>query len=811
MLDLARPVHALVAGIATLLVLWPISALLEGGGYVESAFLVVLAVAVTGMLTRALRVPPLIIVLGQSVVAVLVVAALFARDTLWAFLPTPTSFARLGDLLAEGGEVLRTYTVPAPATEGVQLLIVVLVVLVAVSVDAIAVTLLAPVYAGIPLTAGFLASVSNSGEALEPWYFLAIGAAWLALVSLETTSLLGAWSTMRRTPGGDRQDVASGAGRTSRSARLLALVAVVVAVIAPLALPHLPPTYFGQGLARSPGGEGAATGEVSFAETLDLSEDLASQSDDIVISYDTDEVGSVLRITASDVYDAEQGRWLPATTEPEATASAQVSGNPEGLDPRVAEDATEVDVEVLDSTLQAPQVALPYPLVEAQFDGDVARVDPEGQRVVVDETVTEYTSIGLDLPSVMPDGVGDREEVALHEGGRWLEVPEAARQDLEELNAEVLGDTDNDLQRAILLQRHFRSAQYTYDLQLVPNTDGTDPLLHFLQTRQGYCVQFATGMIMAARAEGIPARLGVGFIPGVVEEDGSRAVRASDAHAWPELWITGLGWTRFEPTPGVRTGTPPAYSSTPIEPIEEEEVGDPEVEEVPPPEINDPPAAEVEDEPAEAQDDGLIGTVLDAIRSALPVVVLVLAILVPIALIVLGLMAAGRAHREAGLRRAEGPTAVVEGSWTYLVRSLRDLGVPQVPERSPEQMAAAYVEAARLDETAAAAMVRVGRTLQEARYAPPGRVHLQDTRRLDRDVTTVIDAVRADLPWNLRFTSRYFPISGLLHVRDLLSGPRRRRPRRDDHESSEPLDDPRSRSEDSRRDREPTDAGRTRR
>ena len=32
----------------------------------------------------------------------------------------------------------------------------------------------------------------------------------------------------------------------------------------------------------------------------------------------------------------------------------------------------------------------------------------------------------------------------------------------------------------------------------------------------------------------------------------------TDAHTWPELWISGMGWTRFEPTPGVRSEAPPA-------------------------------------------------------------------------------------------------------------------------------------------------------------------------------------------------------------------------------------------------------------
>ena len=81
-----------------------------------------------------------------------------------------------------------------------------------------------------------------------------------------------------------------------------------------------------------------------------------------------------------------------------------------------------------------------------------------------------------------------------------------------------------------------------------------DPITPFYETRRGYCTQFATAMIMMARAQGIPARMAIGFIPGT-REGSSNIVRASDAHAWPELYFQGSGWLRFEPTAS-RSGPP---------------------------------------------------------------------------------------------------------------------------------------------------------------------------------------------------------------------------------------------------------------
>jgi hypothetical protein len=57
----------------------------------------------------------------------------------------------------------------------------------------------------------------------------------------------------------------------------------------------------------------------------------------------------------------------------------------------------------------------------------------------------------------------------------------------------------------------------------------------------------------------------VGFTSGRLADDGlTRTISAYDAHAWPELWIPNLGWTRFEPTPGSANSSPSAPSWLPL-------------------------------------------------------------------------------------------------------------------------------------------------------------------------------------------------------------------------------------------------------
>ncbi|MDY7101371.1 MAG: DUF3488 and transglutaminase-like domain-containing protein [Actinomycetota bacterium] len=68
----------------------------------------------------------------------------------------------------------------------------------------------------------------------------------------------------------------------------------------------------------------------------------------------------------------------------------------------------------------------------------------------------------------------------------------------------------------------------------------------------GYCEQFASSYAALARAIGLPTRVAVGFTAGepLPGSPATFVVRGEHAHAWPEVWFSGVGWVPFEPTPG---------------------------------------------------------------------------------------------------------------------------------------------------------------------------------------------------------------------------------------------------------------------
>ncbi|MDR2454820.1 MAG: DUF3488 and transglutaminase-like domain-containing protein, partial [Bifidobacteriaceae bacterium] len=119
------------------------------------------------------------------------------------------------------------------------------------------------------------------------------------------------------------------------------------------------------------------------------------------------------------------------------------------------------------------------------------------------------------------------------------------------------------------LVAYFQEAGFEYSLDAPAEpADGGDQgqvIARFLEDKSGYCVHYAAAMTLMARELGIPARLAVGYMPGQRvgsaepgewglaadgREIGLYSVGADRLHAWPELYIEGLGWTSFEPTVG---------------------------------------------------------------------------------------------------------------------------------------------------------------------------------------------------------------------------------------------------------------------
>nr|KEP23438.1 hypothetical protein DA06_08585 [Georgenia sp. SUBG003] len=434
----------------------------------------------------------------------------------------------------------------------------------------------------MPLLVVLTVTASGTGQPLSPRYFLATAAVWLALVARQSLATVRtwpnqhSWSRTAPVPRDDEDDAVRTGNRHRRWAGSLGAVAVALAVLLPGSVPHLAPTAILQGLGTAPG---PSSGGVTFTDTLDLAADLNDRSDQPVLRYRADGAARPvpLRVLVTSRYSG--GRWWPVSGQ-------GGEARPPLLPPEPVEVAREdLEITVVDNRLEAPQVALPYPLVAVDFGQITSRTDPRTGTVSVGARPTSYDAVSTQVSGTLPAEVGAgpvRDAV----DPELLQVDEAARPLVREVLEDVVDDGSNQLRVARAIQAYLRGPEFTYSLTLadpVPGPDGRplDPVSHFLTTRLGYCTQFASAMVMLAREAGIPARLAIGFLPGEREVDGSYTVVAADAHAWPELYISGLGWTRFEPTPAGRSGAAPVY-------LTQQDVGAP----VPTAEATAPPVGE---------------------------------------------------------------------------------------------------------------------------------------------------------------------------------------------------------------------------
>lgn len=144
----------------------------------------------------------------------------------------------------------------------------------------------------------------------------------------------------------------------------------------------------------------------------------------------------------------------------------------------------------------------------------------------------------------------------------YLQLPEQLPFRVRDLAREITLDAVNRYEKAKAIESYLEQ-NYTYSLQTSVPPEGRDFTDYFLfDTKEGYCVHFATTMTVLLRSEGIPARYVTGFAPGerVAGTLDRYAVAQKNAHAWVEVFFPGQGWVMFDPTPGFGFGqmsTPP--------------------------------------------------------------------------------------------------------------------------------------------------------------------------------------------------------------------------------------------------------------
>ena len=474
----------------------------------------------------------------------------------------PDLVTRYPRLWARGVLHMQTQSSPMAPDPGVLLIFITTICLVAALADLVVSGLDRPAWAVAPLATLFAVAALGPGTDSGVLSFACLALGYLAVLVADGLNRASAWN--RGLSGDTSQAPASRTGASGtrpgssagpvvwRSAGLLAAPAVVLALVFAVLLPTI--SLPGLGLA---GGFGA-NGPLQLTDpSLDLKRNLTQPADRVVFRYTTNREGGVyLRMAALPQFSAAGF----GNTEIRLNTGSDLS-EPPGYTGSVLPVRT-TRITAVDFSSQY----LPAPYAARGFtaNGDWSYNSDSLTIVNSKNRADELTNLTYEVRSwdIAPNA-GDLARSAAGspaDGDVTAQVPPDLPAELVQLSRQVTRGADTDYARAAAIQAYLRDANnFTYDTEQRPG-NGYQALVNFLtRDRRGYCEQFASSMAMMARVNGIPARVAVGFLPGVPTE-GRYDVSVRDMHAWPELYFANYGWVRFEPTPGVRTGSPPPWT-----------------------------------------------------------------------------------------------------------------------------------------------------------------------------------------------------------------------------------------------------------
>lgn len=470
----------------------------------------------------------------------------------WTLLPETTAFGiptpgTLQTAVAELSSALATFrevVAPAPVEPGFVLAAAIGIWIVAFTADTAAFRAAAPLEAIVPSTTLFVfAAALGAPQRRLPItvvFLLALLAHWMAHRALaQATS-----PTWMATEGG------SGPGSLLRAGATLAVVAVAAAIIVGPRIPGAGDSGVVPWRASEREGPGSL---VVVSPLVDIQARIVDQADVEVFTVES-EADSYWRLTSLETFNgrtwSSKGQYRPASGRLEGAGGAP-GGGKERVEQRFS--ISQLDVKWLPAAYEPVAIDLPSTRYDAS-SGSLLTEEDVATGLEYTVTSSLKTIEGAELQEVGELQPGELSDI-------YTDLPDGFSVGVQELAFDIAGDPAlTPYEKALALQDHFRSGEFTYDLDIEKGHDANALEAFLFDTKRGYCEQFAGSYAALARSIGLPARVAVGFTPGERGADGRFQVRGLNGHAWPEVYFADYGWVPFEPTPN--RGIPGAESYT---------------------------------------------------------------------------------------------------------------------------------------------------------------------------------------------------------------------------------------------------------
>ncbi|MFI8171085.1 DUF3488 and DUF4129 domain-containing transglutaminase family protein [Streptomyces sp. NPDC085931] len=722
----------LAAWAATLMAACALLPLVEPATWiVQAAFLLAVQAGVGAAARRVPLARPLTVA-AQALVTLFLLTFVFAREqALAGLVPGPQAFERFILLFEQGGQDIARYAIPAPLeSDGIRLMLIGGVLVIGLLVDTLAVSFRSAAPAGLPLLALYSVAAGLSDGGTDWLWFLVAAAGYLMLLLAEGRDRLSQWGRVFGGPSRTGPGEPGGAVAPVRTGRRIGVVALGIALVVPLALPTM-----NGGLLDSVGaGAGAGSGgggTISAVNPLvSLRDSLNADEDRQVLSVKTemaDLSDLYLRIVSLDDFDGTT--WKPSrrsiTAVPDGTFPTPI-----GLSADVKR--SEVDTSISAAGWYAQDwLPMPYPPSGVRISGNW-RYEPLGMTLVGDHgqntrgLTYQVRSLDVQPTAEQLAAAGPAPEAIRRD---FTELPDSLPSIVARTARQVTADAADPYDQAVKLQDWFAvNGGFEYDTQVQVGS-GSEAIARFLRDKQGFCVHFSFAMAAMARSLGIPARVAVGFAPGSPQADGTVSVGLRDAHAWPELYFEGVGWTRFEPTPNRGSIPPYTLPDTPGSSVPDEVRPSQSTSAAP----SAAPSASESCTPEQKKLDGGCGS--ESPQAALPTggdgppwyafLVWALAGLAVVALPLAPMLwrLRTRSVRLGAHGRSEADAAPhTLAVWQELTDTAWDFGIPPDESLTPRKAAARIVRLGSLDGEPAASVHRVADAVEQVLYAPHPRL-----------------------------------------------------------------------------------------
>ena len=509
----------------------------DGGGFVLPVLGAAFLPFVIGAFGRH-RGWPTAVTTSLSLLA-LVVYVVYAleRSTTTAGAPLGDTWHAIGHQLDHGWHTLRTTPAPAPVTDGAVLLAVIVTWLMALCSDWLAFVRRAVLGALAPALVLFVWSSTLGTK--DDWElsvaaFAVLSGCFLYAQNFALLDRRRSWLVTR------------GAARAPSliPTAIVAVVAVLAALVLAPAIPGAgadPILDFNTANGTQAGGKSY---RASIAPLVDVGDKLRNIDIPDVFTVQSPQP-DYWRVTALDEYSAEGGGQWTLNAAGEGKVKIGLPSTVPANAVRQVYTINRLGERWLPAAYRPVSITLSDTLVVvSSWTLVTSESSVEGLRYTVGSVI-----------GATADQITDAQQAATAAAvpkalEHYTELPANFPTDITALAEQIVtrAGATTPFAKAKALRDFFRDPSFTYDTSIDLGGDA-NAIETFLRQRRGFCVQFASAYSVMARAVGLPTRLAVGYTPGTKTGD-VYTVGSHDAHAWPEVWLAGLGWTHlFDPTP----------------------------------------------------------------------------------------------------------------------------------------------------------------------------------------------------------------------------------------------------------------------